>query len=244
MGINCGTVQDQNARRLGGVAGHAGLFSSADDLARFARMLLGRGVIDGRRIFSERVVAQMTAPYFYSSGTIIRGLGWDIESPFSAPKGSLFSEGSFGHTGYSGSSIWIDPHRDLFVVLLTNRLNYRDVRMFNQLRRDVSTIAAAEFWTPADDLEQPPLLEVARITADLLRPPVRPRHASAPRIKAFRVAVATTEKKMAHRQHGKNSKKPTQILQPDASGLNHLASSHAAHSCPRRYGGGLFTPHV
>ncbi len=140
-----GTVQDYNARRLGGVAGHAGLFSSANDLARFSRLLLGGGSVDNRRIFSERVVSQMTAPYFYSNGNVVRGLGWDIESPYSAPKGNYFSEMSYGHTGYSGSSIWIDPHRDLFVVLLTTRLNYHDTRRFKRLRSDISTLAVAMF---------------------------------------------------------------------------------------------------
>lgn len=140
-----GTVQDYNARRLGGVAGHAGLFSSANDLARFSRLLLGGGIIDNRRIFSERVVLQMTAPYFYSNGNVVRGLGWDIESPYSAPKGIYFSEMSYGHTGYSGSSIWIDPQRDLFVVLLTTRLDYRDTRRFKRLRSDISTLAVALF---------------------------------------------------------------------------------------------------
>jgi CubicO group peptidase (beta-lactamase class C family) len=140
-----GTVQDYNARRLGGVAGHAGLFSTTSDLSRFARMLLGGGVVDGRRIFSERVVSQMTAPYFYSNGNVVRGLGWDIESPYSAPKGVYFSDMSFGHTGYSGASIWIDPHRDLFVVMLTTRLEYRDTRSFKRLRSDISTLAVALF---------------------------------------------------------------------------------------------------
>ena len=140
-----GTVQDYNARRLGGVAGHAGLFSSANDLGRFSRLLLGGGIIDNRRIFSERVVSQMTAPYFYSNGNVVRGLGWDIESPYSAPKGINFSEMSYGHTGYSGSSIWIDPHQDLFVVLLTTRLDYHDTRRFKRLRSDISTLAVALF---------------------------------------------------------------------------------------------------
>ncbi len=141
-----GVVQDYNARLLGGVAGHAGLFSTARDLSRFARLMLGRGELDGQRIFSERVINQMTAPYFYSNGAVVRGLGWDIESPYSAPKGSFFSPMSFGHTGYSGTSIWIDPSRDLFVVLLTTRLNYSDNRSFRRLRSDISTLAAALFW--------------------------------------------------------------------------------------------------
>lgn len=144
-GTRGGVVQDLNARRLGGVAGHAGLFSSATDLARFARLILAGGVLDGKRIFSEQAIAQMGTPYLCNNGQVKRGLGWDIASPYSAPKGTLFSEASFGHTGYSGSSIWIDPQQDLFVVLLTRRADYRNVKSFNRLRRDVGTIAAADF---------------------------------------------------------------------------------------------------
>ena len=167
LGFTSGVVQDGTARRLGRVAGHAGLFSSASDLGRFARMILGGGSIDGTRILSERVVAQMTAPYFCSNARIVRGLGWDMASPFSAPRGSFFSDTSFGHTGYSGSSIWMDPQRDLFVVLLTNRLNYRDTSHFNQLRRDVSTVAAS-FATPDEMQGQPLEWEMAKFNADLL----------------------------------------------------------------------------
>lgn len=149
-----GLVQDENARRLGGVAGHAGLFSTASDLSRFATMILNKGSFLGRRILSERVLEQMTAPYFYSSGRVVRGLGWDIYSPYSSPRGSIFSEMSFGHTGYSGSSIWIDPQQDLFVILLTMRLNYRDIGHFNRLRRDISTMASSIF-SPARDSVKP-----------------------------------------------------------------------------------------
>jgi CubicO group peptidase (beta-lactamase class C family) len=145
-----GLVQDENAQKLGGIAGHAGLFSSAADLARFAAMILNNGAQGGTRIFSEKVLAQMTSPYFYSQGQVVRGLGWDIYSPYSSPKGSFFSDMSFGHTGYSGSSIWIDPRHDLFVILLTVRLDYRDKRHFNRLRSDISTIAASIFSQPQD----------------------------------------------------------------------------------------------
>lgn len=148
-----GVVQDENARRLGGVAGHAGLFSSAYDLSRYARMMLGGGALDGKRILSEQVVAQMTTPYLCNDGKVRRGLGWDIASPYSAPKGSFFSDASFGHTGYSGSSIWIDPQNDLFVILLTRRVNYRNVQNFNQLRRDVSTYAAADFRSLGNNVD-------------------------------------------------------------------------------------------
>lgn len=173
LGITSGTVQDRNARRLGSVAGHAGLFSSAQDLARFARLMLAGGAIDGVRILSERAVKQMTSPVSCRNGTVLRGLGWDIDSPFSAPKGRLFSDSSFGHSGYSGSSIWIDPKQDLFVVLLTNRLNYRDIRMFNQLRSDISTIAVAEFRKTDTNLRVMTVPETARITANLQRKDTR-----------------------------------------------------------------------
>ena len=144
VGTTLGTVQDPDSRRLGGVAGNAGLFSSAYDLSRFARMLLGGGVLEGKRILSKEAIAKMTTPYYCSSREIIRTPGWDVDTLYSAPKGKYFSECSFGHTGYSGTSIWIDPKLDLFVILLTNRLDYRDVTRFNQLRRDVSTVALAE----------------------------------------------------------------------------------------------------
>jgi CubicO group peptidase (beta-lactamase class C family) len=140
-----GTVQDENARLLGGIAGHAGLFSSASDLSRFAAMILNNGTLHGNHVIDKHVLSQMIAPYFFSNGRVVRGLGWDIFSPYSAPRGSFFSEMSFGHTGYSGSSIWIDPQSDLFVILLTVRLNYREIRHINRLRSDISTIAASVF---------------------------------------------------------------------------------------------------
>ncbi|HEY6871474.1 MAG TPA: serine hydrolase domain-containing protein [Geobacteraceae bacterium] len=145
-----GVPQDGECRLLGGVAGHAGLFSTARDLARFCRMLLGEGSIGGTRILSERAVRQMTAPYFSRGGRVVRGLGWDIDSPYSSPKGNGFSEVSFGHTGYSGSSIWIDPASDTFVVLLTARLEYRKTREFSQLRGDLSSLAAELFGVSRD----------------------------------------------------------------------------------------------
>jgi CubicO group peptidase (beta-lactamase class C family) len=207
-----GTVQDQNARCLGGVAGHAGLFSSAFDLSRFARMMLGGGMIDGRRILSEQTVNRMTAPNYYSKGAVVRGLGWDMESRLSAPKGSLFTESSFGHTGYSGSSIWLDPKQDLFVVLLTNRLNYRDTRMFNQLRRDVSDIAVAEFGLPSDSRRLAADTAVARITADLLRPPPQAKPTPSSRIRI--VAASSVRHISAHRKFDKKI------------GKNHRRKSH------------------
>ncbi len=136
-----GRVQDPTAFHFGGVAGHAGVFSTGGDLSRFFRMILNGGILDGRRVLEKRTVEQMTIPYFFQNGKIMRGLGWDISSPFSSPRGSSFSEYSFGHTGYSGSSVWIDPGKDIFVVLLTARLDYKRKSEFNQLRGRLSDIA-------------------------------------------------------------------------------------------------------
>lgn len=147
--LTAGVVQDSNAQRLGGVAGHAGLFSTCSDLNRFATLMLNGGRVNGTDIFSGRVITQMTSPYFYNDGRVIRGLGWDIHSPFSSPRGGSFSETSFGHTGYSGSSIWIDPEKDVYVILLTVRLDYSHIHQFNQLRSDISTLAVTIFSKPS-----------------------------------------------------------------------------------------------
>ena len=209
LGGSSGIVQDRNALLLGSVAGHAGLFSSAQDLARFARLMLAGGAIDGRRILSERSVKQMTAPFSCRNGTVVRGLGWDINSPFSAPKGMLFSEASFGHTGYSGSSIWIDPRQDLFVVVLTNRLNYRDIRMFKQLRSDISNIAVAEFRKPGDNQggkqKMTAVPEIARLTANLQQKATRNIPASSRGIRLV-AAVSETHSKAHHQYSKKNGK--------------------------------------
>ncbi len=140
-----GTVQDLNARALGGVAGHAGLFGTASDLARFCRMLLRGGELEGRKVFSPWAVKQMASPFYFQQGRIVRGIGWDILSPYSSPRGNGFSSASFGHTGFSGCSVWIDPESDLFVILLTSRIDYRRVGDFRRLRSGISTLAARVF---------------------------------------------------------------------------------------------------
>jgi len=145
-----GEVQDTLSRQLGGVAGHAGLFSTAQDLSRFCRMMLSGGTLDGKRVLAQRTVDQMTAPYFSRGGDVVRGLGWDIASPYSSPRGLGFSKVSFGHTGYSGSSIWIDPVANTFVILLTARLDYKNVHEFNKFRGDLSTLAAQLFGVPPE----------------------------------------------------------------------------------------------
>jgi CubicO group peptidase (beta-lactamase class C family) len=134
-GLLQGTVHDGNAWALGGVSGHAGLFSSARDLAIFAQFLLDGGSYDRVRILAPTTVARWTSR---QGPTSSRALGWDTPAPESSA-GRFFSPRSFGHTGFTGTSIWIDPARDLFVVLLTNRVNSHGVATrHTQLRRDVA----------------------------------------------------------------------------------------------------------
>ena len=138
-----GVVHDPTARRMGGVAGHAGLFSTADDLARFCRMLLGGGTLDGARILSPLTVARMTAPATPAGEPNVRGLGWDIDSRYSSNRGELLPLGSFGHTGFTGTSLWIDPTTTMFVVFLSNRVHPDGKGDVTPLRARVATIAAA-----------------------------------------------------------------------------------------------------
>ena len=118
-----GQVHDPTAFRMGGVAGHAGLFSTADDLARYCQMLLNGGILDGKRILSANTIARMTAPYVVSEDGATRGLGWDMNTSFSSNRGELFPLGSFGHTGFTGTGIWIDRVSQTFVVFLSNRVH-------------------------------------------------------------------------------------------------------------------------
>ena len=114
-----GVVHDPTARRMGGVAGHAGVFSTADDLAILAQALLD----GGRNVLTSATVAKMTAPQQSVNGTVLRGFGWDIDSPFSTNRGELLPVGSYGHTGFTGTSLWIDPVTKTYIVLLTNAVH-------------------------------------------------------------------------------------------------------------------------
>jgi CubicO group peptidase (beta-lactamase class C family) len=130
-----GTVHDANAWALGGVSGHAGLFSTARDLAIFAQFLLDGGTFDQVRILAPQTIARWTS----RQGTLgSRALGWDTPTPGSSA-GEYFSPRSFGHTGYTGTSLWIDPEKGVFVVLLMNRVTLRgEATRHAQLRRDVA----------------------------------------------------------------------------------------------------------
>ncbi len=137
-----GVVHDPTARRMGGVAGHAGLFSTAADLAIFCRMLLGGGALQSTRILSPLAVAKMTCAATPDLEPNIRGLGWDIDSSFSSNRGELLPLGSFGHTGFTGTSIWIDPATGMFVIFLSNRVHPDGSGDVTPLRARVATVAA------------------------------------------------------------------------------------------------------
>jgi uncharacterized protein YbbC (DUF1343 family) len=161
-----GEVHDPRAFRLGGVAGHAGLFSTAQDLARFARMVLGQGSIEGVRLLSARTLATMLAPHDVPGG--IRALGWDVQSAYSANRGTTLSPRAVGHGGYTGTALWIDPAQDLFIVFLSNRVHPDGKGSVNALAGAIATIAGSVYGrsspvplaspTPAKSPEaEPPL---------------------------------------------------------------------------------------
>ena len=133
-----GVVHDPTVRRMGGVAGQAGLFSTADDLAKFAQALLG-----GSTILSPLTVEKMTTPQQPPTSEVLRGFGWDIDSPYSSNRGDLLPVGSFGHTGFTGTSLWIDPTTRTYIIVLTNAVHPRGKGSAVALRSKIATAVAA-----------------------------------------------------------------------------------------------------
>ena len=153
--IKRGIVHDPRAYLLGGVAGHAGLFSTADDLALYCQMILSGGTLNGVRVLSPMGVARMTEGRASGGNAvdgIVRGLGWDMFTGFSANRGDLFPVGSFGHTGYTGTGLWLDPTSQTFVVFLSNRvhpkLDPKKPADVSSLRGRVATIVTASIIAP------------------------------------------------------------------------------------------------
>ncbi len=134
-----GDVHDPRAWKLGGVAGHAGLFSTAADLSRFARMLLNGGELDGARVMSAKSVQALFARHDVPGG--VRALGWDVQSPYSSNRGDSLSLRAVGHGGFTGTSFWIDPAKDLFVVVLSNRVHPDGHGAVNALAGQIATLA-------------------------------------------------------------------------------------------------------
>ncbi len=145
-----GVVHDPTARRMGGVAGHAGLFSTGDDLAKFAQALLSGGA----GILSPLSVEKMTSPEQPPAAPVLRGFGWDIDSPFSSNRGDLLPVGSFGHTGFTGTSMWIDPTTNTYIILLTNAVHPRGKGNAIALRSKVATAVAAALPLTADEKDK------------------------------------------------------------------------------------------
>jgi uncharacterized protein YbbC (DUF1343 family)/CubicO group peptidase (beta-lactamase class C family) len=144
-----GVVHDPTARRMGGVAGHAGLFSTAADLSKFARALL-----NGSPALPSLMVEKMTTPQQPPTSQSLRGFGWDIDSPFSSNRGELLPVGSFGHTGFTGTSVWIDPTTRTYVILLTNAVHPRGMGTAVALRTKIATAVAAALPLTVSEKEE------------------------------------------------------------------------------------------
>jgi len=166
-----GAVHDGNARLLGGVAGHAGVFSTATDLSRYCRMLLAGGALGGRRYLKESTVRAMFAPHVIGEST--RGLGWDIASPYARTLGSYFPMGSVGHTGFTGTAIWMDPPSQVYMILLTNRVHPYGKGDVAELRRRISAAIGTRFASREEPPSTPVSAEVVT-TVPAADGPARP----------------------------------------------------------------------
>lgn len=141
-----GEVHDPRAHLLGGVAGHAGLFSTGDDVARYCRAILAGGALDGRRVLAEATVRDMTRPRWLANRKDGRALGFDVDTGFSGPRGARFPRGvSFGHTGFTGTCFWLDPETSGYFVLLANRVHPDGKGDTGPLRRRVADAIGAYF---------------------------------------------------------------------------------------------------
>jgi uncharacterized protein YbbC (DUF1343 family)/CubicO group peptidase (beta-lactamase class C family) len=152
-----GVVHDPTARRMGGVAGHAGVFSTADDVARFARAMLH----GGGGVLMPLIIEKMSTPQQPPNATVLRGLGWDIDSPFSSNRGELLPVGSFGHTGFTGTSLWIDRVTDTYIVILASGVHPRGGKSLVSLRARVATAVATALNLTVSEKDK---LRLARIT--------------------------------------------------------------------------------
>ncbi|MCA9129189.1 MAG: DUF1343 domain-containing protein [Planctomycetales bacterium] len=152
-----GTVHDPRCYALNGIAGHAGLFSTANDLAKYAHMMLGKGTlhVDGQvdtTVLSPQTVAAMTQGYRVSSG--LRGLGWDKRTGYSSNRGDLLSDSAFGHGGFTGTVLWIDPELDLFFIFLSNRVHPNGSGSVNHLAGRIANVIASSVTIEPRQQEQ------------------------------------------------------------------------------------------
>ena len=188
-----GVVHDPRARGMGGVAGHAGLFGTADDLARFCFFILAGGVTpDGTRLLTRESIERATTPETPPWVPSLRGLGWDIDSAFSSNRGDLFPVvSSYGHTGFTGTSVWIDPGTQTFVILLANSVHPRVRPPLSSLRSRVATSVVAAIEKTETAASSPSSLSSTSSTSStsLSSPLWRSLHSSRPE---FRVGHTKT----------------------------------------------------
>ena len=226
-----GEVHDENAFALGGVAGHAGLFSTAADLAVFAQMMLNGGVYDDVRIFSDSTVALFTRR---SAGT--RALGWDTAEG-QGGSGEYLTEAAYGHTGYTGTSIWIDPDRQMFVVLLTNRVHAararRPAKVIADVRADLADAAALSVEDDDQILTMPSSFRADR-EAGWNRPVRRPRRSTHSSRAKRGTSVASKASSTRTIRNGKSSstKAPVPTARSKSSGKTSSQSAKSRSGSP------------
>jgi uncharacterized protein YbbC (DUF1343 family)/CubicO group peptidase (beta-lactamase class C family) len=140
-----GVVHDPTARYMGGIAGHAGVFSTAADLTKYVEMWLNMGQANGKQIFEPATIRKFSEPASPADQPVLRALGWDVDSPFSSNRGELFPIGSYGHTGYTGTSLWLDPYSKTFIIFLTNVVHIHHGNSLSSLRSRIATKVAAVY---------------------------------------------------------------------------------------------------
>ncbi len=137
-----GIANNPICRKTGGIHGHAGIFTTAPDLAKFARMILNKGELDSFRLLQPETIELMTSIQTPENMEAKRGLGWDIDSSYSGQRGSVFPIGGFGHTGFAGPSLWIDPFSQTIIIFMTNRIHPDGTGDVRELRRQLGTLSA------------------------------------------------------------------------------------------------------
>jgi CubicO group peptidase (beta-lactamase class C family) len=221
-----GEVHDENAYALGGVAGHAGLFSTAADLSIFAQMMLNGGEYGGTRIVADSTVALFSTR---ASGT--RALGWDTCGG-SGSCGKYLGEDAYGHTGFTGTSMWIDPDRDMFVILLTNRVHdaraKRPAKVIADVRADLADAAALAVTDYADGPMAMPAKFRADKAVDWNRPVRKVRHVAPKRRSVKPKASASTSRSSSSGKKAVASKSSSSKPKASASAKKPASSSKAS----------------
>src|SRR5438128_7621592 len=171
-------VHAPRSYEMGGVTGHAGLFSTADDLAIFCQMMLNKGELNGTRILAPYTIERMLDAHTLPTSQM-RGIGWDVNTSFSSNRGDLFPVGTFGHTGFTGTSLWLDPASETFVIVLTNRVHPTGHGDVTRLRSFIASIVAASITAPPyapvfDSLASAVSVVEPRAAVNRAGPPVGP----------------------------------------------------------------------